>query len=615
MTRKATPRLLGFIAVSCVSALVLVGCAGFGSGSQFPAGGYAVSVPALWVGTTQAGDQVGGVEATQVWTSHRGKSGYQVDLANITSEGAGDSWRAASASAATVATLVSGTDPATVDIRFHINSPIDGPSAGGILTVGLLASLREIPLLEHETMTGTISPDGSIGPVGGTIAKVQAAAQAGYKTVVVPESNRITRDAKTSSTVNLVDLGTSLGITVVPVTQLSEAFKILTGQELIPTPAGTGVPRNTSDYSATRAQNISDLLQQSAALSSRFPPAEANALILETQNAVRGGELDLASGLARESLLAARRTSTVAEIGPSASRPVSESVALVSSRITAVLSRARENLQGVCSLKGLTDSQYASMPEMLLGITTAQATLQALQDALPSITTSAESIRATQILSDQEVAVDDFFRLDRAQLMNVSGPLEISSANPIQFLSNYTNFLAKSGEANMTYLASVLRTSDSYDQHNLAAFNTAYPILTRLRATTSEIASETQDLTTELKQAAYGLSMYLNSSFLVSQAQVLRLYDSGIGSQGQLAENATSTAASIAQGLQNVEQTARVVDARGWDPSYAVAQARAGAALSVNQISASSSTNNLSRGLQRLWAASATVFLMQAAPN
>jgi hypothetical protein len=614
-TRRATPIKLLVVAMSCAASLALAGCAAFGSGSLFPSGGYEVKVPALWVGTTQAGDEVGGVEATDVWSSRTGTSGYHVDLASIAAEGAGDSWKAASASAATVATLISGTDPSTVDIRFHISSPIDGPSAGGILTVGLLASLRGIPLREHTTMTGTISPDGSIGPVGGTISKVKAAAQAGYTTVVVPESNRLTRDPKTASTVNLVDLGTSLGITVVPVTQLSEAFKILSGQELISPAPPTGATGNTSDYSATRSHNITALLQQTASLTGRFPAPEATAVMVETQNAVRTGELDLASGLARESLLAARRAALVAEIGPSSTRPVAENVALLTTRITEALNRAQSNITAVCSLTGLTDSQYASMPQMLLGITTAHATLQALQDALPSMTTAADGIRATLILSDQEVAIDDFFPLDKAQLMNVRGPLEIASANPVEFLSSYTNFLAKSGGANLTYLASVLKTTASYDKHNLDAFNTMYPIVTRLRATADGIAAETQDLATELMQAAYGLSLYLNSSFLVTQVQALRLYGTGIGSQGQLAENTVSTEASIAQSLKNVEQIARIVDARGWDPAYAVAQARAGAALSVDQIAESSSTNNLSRGLQRLWASSATVFLMRAAPE
>ena len=42
------------------------------------------------------------------------------------------------------------------------------------------------------TMTGTINPDGTVGPVGGIPQKVEGAADEGIKTVLIPAGQRNT---------------------------------------------------------------------------------------------------------------------------------------------------------------------------------------------------------------------------------------------------------------------------------------------------------------------------------------------------------------------------------------------------------------------------------------
>jgi hypothetical protein len=130
-------------------------------------GGTAITVPALWAAKRADETYDGGIEPAQILVStDASQAGYTVDLASIEAKGAGPSWEAATASAAAFATMFSGKDPSQVALNFTITGPIDGPSAGGLLTCGLLAAFAGVSFKPGVTMTGTISPEGSIGIVG-----------------------------------------------------------------------------------------------------------------------------------------------------------------------------------------------------------------------------------------------------------------------------------------------------------------------------------------------------------------------------------------------------------------------------------------------------------------
>lgn len=63
---------------------------------------------------------------------------------------------------------------------------IGGPSGGGILTVAVISLLQEWDMDEQTVMTGMINPDASIGPVGGIIRKIDAAASVGARRFLIP---------------------------------------------------------------------------------------------------------------------------------------------------------------------------------------------------------------------------------------------------------------------------------------------------------------------------------------------------------------------------------------------------------------------------------------------
>lgn len=80
-------------------------------------------------------------------------------------------------------------DDYDIHVNFPGGRPVDGPSAGVSMAVAIYSALTKIPVDNKVAMTGEISIRGMIKPVGGTVAKIQAAIQAGASRVLVPKEN------------------------------------------------------------------------------------------------------------------------------------------------------------------------------------------------------------------------------------------------------------------------------------------------------------------------------------------------------------------------------------------------------------------------------------------
>ncbi|GAB6158237.1 ATP-dependent protease LonB [Desulfotomaculum varum] len=91
----------------------------------------------------------------------------------------------------TVLRRVMDVDPRNYDI--HVNflgsGLVDGPSAGVTIATAIYSAIKGIPVDNTVAMTGEISIRGLVKPVGGIVAKVEAARQAGVKKVFIPREN------------------------------------------------------------------------------------------------------------------------------------------------------------------------------------------------------------------------------------------------------------------------------------------------------------------------------------------------------------------------------------------------------------------------------------------
>jgi ATP-dependent Lon protease len=85
--------------------------------------------------------------------------------------------------------LAFSTDQYDLHINFPGGVPIDGPSAGVAMAVAIASAISGIPISNQIAMTGEISIHGKVKPVGGVVAKVEAAFQAGATKVFIPREN------------------------------------------------------------------------------------------------------------------------------------------------------------------------------------------------------------------------------------------------------------------------------------------------------------------------------------------------------------------------------------------------------------------------------------------
>lgn len=76
-----------------------------------------------------------------------------------------------------------------IHVNFPGGVPIDGPSAGTAIAVAVYSAIKKLPVDNRVAMTGEVSIRGAVKPVGGIVAKVAAAKQAGAKRVFVPREN------------------------------------------------------------------------------------------------------------------------------------------------------------------------------------------------------------------------------------------------------------------------------------------------------------------------------------------------------------------------------------------------------------------------------------------
>ena len=553
--------------------------------------GYEITVPALWA---DDGAGTSGTEPARIWATKDGSSLFTIDLADIKAQGAGAQWTATSAAAAAVGSMISGVNSGRVDVDFGVSGPIDGPSAGGILTVGVVAALLGAPIRGDMTMTGTISTDGSIGPVGGVGLKLQAAADQGYRTVLLPMANMNLRNPDTNAVESADEVGKRLGLEVRSVGNVHEL--------------------STRQVTALLAL----LADEAVALPANQETDAVNGLLARAAAAAESGQVATAYGIGMEGLtMAAReRASADAQVQLAASGVTSAASWLTDWLDRSTASNSAALAQGVQLGDAMGYEQQLTLPNALSWLAYNDSILQSVQQQLDAGALDAVGIdRYARILADVDTAINVFYPNQLAIIQ--AAPAQPSpGAGPVAaYLADYTTFLARAGTAQQDYVQQVvMRGQDPAELARQNDVGLLLPVVLNLSSAAAAIPSSRDSLSDELLQATVAVTYYIATTSLIAAVQSFGVDQFGIGADATTAQQPEVLVASMSTAKKAVDQVAALLAQRGLDASLPVWAAAYGTGAAESLAGTPEATATQVLALNELYFDAITVFMLQSGP-
>ena len=186
----------------------------------------------------------------------------------------GSSTLQAAEDAAAFASSYMGRTESDYNFTYEINdynASVSGPSAGAAMTILALSAFSNKPLLSDFTMTGTINPNGTIGPIGGVYDKMSAASAEGLRFGLVPY-------AAPGSFENelYILIQTNFHMPIIEVSNVSQAFAYATGSSPV---AGHNVT-----FSFYTTYNVSSLPEAPLSCSNSCNESRFRGLMNYTEN-------------------------------------------------------------------------------------------------------------------------------------------------------------------------------------------------------------------------------------------------------------------------------------------------------------------------------------------
>jgi hypothetical protein len=567
-----------------------------------------ITVPALWANDSG----VGGIEPAGITVNTSADTpNFAVNLEDVDASGAGPAWRAATASAVATATLLSGVDPRHLSATYTITGPIDGPSAGAILTVGTLAAIRGLPLDPTVTMTGTVSPDGSIGRIGGVGTKIKAAADNNFGTVLLPTDNLFFRNTK-GERVDAVVYGSSLGVAVRGVGSIAEAYQLFTGHAISPegtlSTAGLLSPIADTATNVTSAliRNTQNVLDDVAMGQGRSP------IGVELQAARAAFEDDdhpTAYGLAAD---AYKRSVRQIALEQTSSRLRIEGSGSVRSALladaAAIQSQAEATITETRAMANLGQGQQALLPTTLRWAVLADAYAGAVLDDLATSVADDVLVAAAMTLAGQRAGLDQFLP-DALQILDsMSNSPAVDASSAADFASGYSHFLLAAADANSAYLLAVFGPHQEEDPTDTGFIAAAER---QLASRATNLPGDEAPLGEQVQGVAQAISYYLLSAARVDALQVFGT--DGFGSSVTYAEDAPAME-------RDIEATARLIDAgveslgsQEVDISGAAWSAAWAKGLSRNQSATQNAVSANAFSVTEIWFSAVSVQMLNAA--
>ncbi|MBD3318827.1 hypothetical protein GF342_02870 [Candidatus Woesearchaeota archaeon] len=228
---------------------------------------------------------------------------------------------------------------------------VGGPSAGAAATILAVSVLENLPLDKEVAISGTINSGGIIGPVGGLVEKIEAAATGGMKTVLIPLGTR--NASRGNESIDLVEHGKALGIEVIEVGTLDEVLPYFMNID-------TSSPKGTVELSEKYTEAMKQVADNLCSRAFNVSAVDAENLTLRATQSYEEQQYYAAASycfrinvLSRQQLLA---------------NSSSEDIAAGIDELTVKLEEFEQELEGQ-DLQTLTDLQvYMSVDERILEV-------------------------------------------------------------------------------------------------------------------------------------------------------------------------------------------------------------------------------------------------------
>ncbi len=510
----------------------------------------------------------------------------------------GPMWRAAAWMATSVGAFETGKDINSLRISWETNGRIDGPSAGGLMTASFVSGVLGHDMKSDIAFTGTINPDGSIGPVGGIQYKLEAVAKDGKKTFLIPIGQRYEVDDDTGQTVDVISKGQLAGLKVQEVATLDEAYEILTGKTLPRTTVPSRAPELSpeaydrmrpkvldwkADYTEAmgRFKSVDPLVQRLLADSA----AQVDATSKQSDKAMTEGSVAAAYGKIQEATAGANALA----LGARAIEVLLQTEDFSAASNVVTQSGGASRTQAM--LERLKAYQPNSPEDAILAIS-------AWSDVLSAVSLDSAVSRELQ-MAKQSTAQDDRFThlFLAAALLSTEKYVAKSAEDTLSFnfgktratsqkvdpkaLESWSGVFKRAAEANLTYFDALVLDQIAADagmrteqlKNAFAASNFDYVVATygaspgALDYLEKNIGKGTPAL--GYAQLGFAVSSYLSSSQLVAAHYSL---DAKLGSDGEIVSIGRERAmtAMLDSASERAKERIAAVDKAGGDSSVPI---------------------------------------------
>lgn len=608
MKYAARPKALRVVAVGAVLALAATACGGGGgksaknaktapakSNNAASTAGGNVTISPLAV-TKTADGSVGSSHPVTVRLSNSADKKLRVGFTEDEVAGTGDQWRAAGWSATSVATLLTGAALTNREVTFDVTGQIDGPSAGALLTVGVLALTRGDKLKTDITMTGTINPDGTVGPVGGIPYKVDGAKSAKKKRMLIPTGQRNAAD-DSGTLVDVVEIGRRKGIDVTEVADVYDAYKAFTGKTL-PRPASSGeVKLDNQTYARLKAKTESWLAKFDKSVgdfNSLDPTVQDQLKTIADQGntyeatAVKLKDEGLEAGAYQNAVLAAMFGNAAVTTGQQVALLLTQGIEAYASKVRASASISGQIQALVDDLKTFTPKTVSDGAALISAYSNAVDAIS-LSDFADSLLTDAG--KATDPAEVAKLATEGSLYYEFAGSLgeaakdqfDIGRSLEGAPLAKALDLKTVAEFFRRAAEANLNAFNTVVlapAAKDANINEDTAKTNFANNEFTYALAVSSlNVISGLQKYFGDAKSSAYAelgasLSLYSRSAGLLAKYYSLGKVDANLNVVGITNDKALTAGLDLAQ--SQLQGTVALLRSKKVNPALVVAAYESG---------------------------------------